>query len=57
VSTSLPDLLANRYDLVANIMHNMMIEFGWEGGQHSPLEAFAVAGVEQHYGCFIIIAS
>ena len=57
MSTSPPDLLANRYDLVANIMHDMMIEFGWEGGQCSPLEAFAVAGVEQHNRCFIIIAS
>jgi hypothetical protein len=57
VSTSLPNLLANRYDLVANIMHNVIIEVGREGGEHSPLEAFAVVSVEQQYGCFIIIAS
>jgi hypothetical protein len=57
VSTSLPNLLANRYDLVANIMHNVIIEVGREGGECSPLEAFAVVSVEQQYGCFIIIAS
>ena len=57
MSTSLPNLLANRYDLMANIMHNVIIEVGREGGERSPLEAFAVVSVEQQYGCFIIIAS
>jgi U4/U6.U5 tri-snRNP-associated protein 2 len=38
VSTSLPDLLADRYDLVANITHDVPIEVGREGRQRNPLE-------------------
>ncbi|KAL3780299.1 hypothetical protein ACHAW5_005713 [Stephanodiscus triporus] len=38
VSTSLPDLLADKYDLVANITHDVPIEVGREGRQRNPLE-------------------
>jgi len=38
VSTSLPDLLADKYDLVANITHDIPAEVGREGTKHNPLE-------------------
>ncbi|KAL3807497.1 hypothetical protein ACHAXA_003988 [Cyclostephanos tholiformis] len=38
VSTSLPDLLSNKYDLVANITHDVPIDVGREGRQRNPLE-------------------
>lgn len=38
VSTSLPDLLAEKYDLVANITHDIPAEVGREGTKHNPLE-------------------
>ena len=38
VSTSLPNLLADKYDLVANITHDIPIEVGREGKQRNPLE-------------------
>jgi len=38
VSTSLPDLLADKYDLVANITHDIPVEVGREGKQRNPLE-------------------
>ena len=38
VSTSLPDLLSDKYDLVANITHDIPAEVGREGTKHNPLE-------------------
>ena len=38
VATSLPDLLADKYDLVANITHDIPAEVGREGKQRNPLE-------------------
>ena len=38
ISTSLPDLLADKYDLVANITHDLPAEVGREGKQRNPLE-------------------
>lgn len=38
ISTSLPNLLADKYDLVANITHDIPIEVGREGKQRNPLE-------------------
>mmetsp|Transcript_15717 Transcript_15717/g.33230 ORF Transcript_15717/g.33230 Transcript_15717/m.33230 type:complete len:635 (-) Transcript_15717:170-2074(-) len=38
VSASLPDLLADKYDLVANITHDIPVEVGREGKQRNPLE-------------------
>jgi len=38
VSNSLPDLLADKYDLVANITHDIPAEVGREGTKHNPLE-------------------
>ncbi|EJK71690.1 hypothetical protein THAOC_06844 [Thalassiosira oceanica] len=38
VTTSLPDLLADKYDLVANITHELPVEVGREGKQRDPLE-------------------
>jgi len=38
VSTSLPDLLTHKYDLVANITHDIPAEVGREGTQRNPLE-------------------
>ncbi|KAL9186722.1 hypothetical protein ACHAXT_005960 [Thalassiosira profunda] len=38
VSTSLPDLLAEKYDLVANITHDLPVEVGREGARRNPLE-------------------
>lgn len=38
VSSSLPDLLADKYDLVANITHDIPAEVGREGTKHNPLE-------------------
>jgi U4/U6.U5 tri-snRNP-associated protein 2 len=38
LSTSLPDLLADKYDLVANITHDIPAEVGREGTKHNPLE-------------------
>ena len=37
VTKSLPDLLADKYNLVANITHNSPAEVGREG-QHDPLQ-------------------
>ncbi len=37
ISTSLPDLLSEKYDLVANITHDIPAEVGREG-QRNPLE-------------------
>jgi len=38
ISTSLPDILADKYDLVANITHDIPVEVGREGKQRNPLE-------------------
>ena len=38
VSSSLPDILSDKYDLVANITHDVPIEVGREGRQRNPLE-------------------
>jgi len=38
LSTSLPDLLADKYNLVANITHDIPVEVGREGKQRNPLE-------------------
>ena len=38
ISTSLPDILAYKYDLVANITHDIPVEVGREGKQRNPLE-------------------
>lgn len=38
VSTSLPDILSDKYDLVANITHDIPAEVGREGTRHNPLE-------------------
>ena len=38
VSASLPDLLADKYDLVANITHDIPAEVGREGRRRDPLE-------------------
>ena len=38
ISTSLPDILAEKYDLVANITHDIPVEVGREGKQRNPLE-------------------
>lgn len=38
ISTSLPNLLEDKYDLVANITHDIPIEVGREGKQRNPLE-------------------
>ncbi len=36
--SSLPDILSDKYDLVANITHDVPIEVGREGRQRNPLE-------------------
>lgn len=38
VSTTLPSLLLDKYDLVANITHDIPVEVGREGTQRNPLE-------------------
>ena len=38
ITTSLPDMLADKYDLVANITHDIPVEVGREGKQRNPLE-------------------
>ena len=38
ITTILPDMLADKYDLVANITHDIPVEVGREGKQRNPLE-------------------
>ena len=38
VSTTLPNLIMDKYDLVANITHDIPAEVGREGTQRNPLE-------------------
>ncbi|KAL7518240.1 hypothetical protein ACHAWX_003087, partial [Stephanocyclus meneghinianus] len=38
ISTTLPDLIMDKYDLVANITHDIPAEVGREGTQRNPLE-------------------
>ena len=38
MTTTLPNLLLDKYDLVANITHDLPAEVGREGTQRNPLE-------------------
>ena len=49
ITKSLPDLLSDKYDLVANITHNTPAEVGREG-QHNPLEEGTYTCHVQHKG-------
>ena len=49
VTRSLPDLLADKYDLVANITHHSPVEVGREG-RHDPLQEGAYKCHVQHRG-------
>ena len=50
VTTSLPNLLSHKYDLVANITHVIPAEVGREG-QSYPLEEGSYKCHVQHEGC------
>jgi len=49
ITSSLPDLLAHKYDLVANITHTIPAEVGREG-QHDPLDEGSYRCHVQHKG-------
>jgi hypothetical protein len=46
ITTTLPNLLLDKYDLVANITHDVPADVGREGTQRNPLE-------EDSYRCHV----
>ena len=50
MTKSLPDLLADKYDLVANITHEIPADVGREGRQHDPLQDGSYKCHVQHRG-------